>query len=384
MATVTPRQRLSLLLLSFFLLAEISHAAEVQTELEKLKRKMEKERQGITKVQRKEGSVLQGLEKIEEEMERKSKELKKTDSRLNSILADLQKTEEEVRTIDSSLSARRELLKRRIRALYKWQRGGSPFILLNGGFSVGDLMQRRRYLELTLAYDRKLVSHLLEESALQGELKKELANKRGDVDRQRRALVKVQESIRLEREKKREILTSLRLEKEVRVRALKELEQAAHRLQKMMDEITRKSAAPPPASGVGFEASRGKLDLPVRGEVMGGFGKTRHPEFSAELYRKGIDIKASLGEEIRSVEGGTVVFADRFSGYGKMMIIDHGQRYYTIYAHLSDLFKGAGEAVQKGEPIALVGESNSLVGARLYFEIRKDGKPLDPLPWFKK
>ncbi|MBI3062676.1 MAG: peptidoglycan DD-metalloendopeptidase family protein, partial [Deltaproteobacteria bacterium] len=72
------------------------------------------------------------------------------------------------------------------------------------------------------------------------------------------------------------------------------------------------------------------------------------------------------------------------SGYGKMMIVDHGQRYYSVYAHLSDLLKKPGEAVQRGEAIGLVGDSDSLAGARLYFEIRKDGKPVDPLPWFKK
>ena len=66
------------------------------------------------------------------------------------------------------------------------------------------------------------------------------------------------------------------------------------------------------------------------------------------------------------------------------MIVDHGQRYYTIYAHLSDLLKKTGEPVQRGEPIALVGDSGSLNGTRLYFEIRKDGKALNPIPWFKK
>jgi septal ring factor EnvC (AmiA/AmiB activator) len=79
-----------------------------------------------------------------------------------------------------------------------------------------------------------------------------------------------------------------------------------------------------------------------------------------------------------------VIFADRFSGYGKMVIIDHGQRYYTVYAHLSEILKSAGQAVQRGEAIGQVGDSDSLRGARLYFEIRKDGKPIDPVSWLKK
>ena len=386
MGKIIQTQKLGLLFSLFFVLTPVIYGAEVKTELEGIKRRMERERQGITKVQKKEGSVLRGLGQVEEELDRKKKELKKINSRLESILVDLQKKEKQVGKIGSSLRVRRELLKRRARSLYKWQKGGSPFILLNGGFSVAELMQRKRYLELTLAYDRELVNHLRRQSARQKDLKRELAQKRENVNRQRRALFKVKESIRLEREKKRKILFSLRREKETHVRALKELEQAAHRLQQMLDEMSRESVAKsgelPP--GIAFKIMRGKLDYPVRGKVSGGFGKRRHPEFSAELFRKGIDIDAPLGEEIRAVGGGKVVFADRFLGYGKMMIIDHGQRYYTIYAHLSDLLKRSGQLVQRGEPIALVGDSDSLTGARLYFEIRKDGQPLDPIPWFRR
>ncbi|MBI2210692.1 MAG: peptidoglycan DD-metalloendopeptidase family protein [Deltaproteobacteria bacterium] len=378
------RRRATRILSASILAASLAHAAETGKELEGIKKKIAKEKQAITKVQKKEGSVLQGLQKIEESLERKNGELKKINSKLESILADLQRKEEEAEKIGSSLRARRELLKKRARAVYKWQRGGSPFVLLNGSLSATELVQRKRYLELTLAYDQDLVRSLGAESARRESLRRELLKKRQDVDEQRKVLVEVKESIRVEREKKREILAGLRREKDSHVRALKELQQAALRLQKMMDEISRKTPARPAPAGAGFEAMRGRLEFPVRGEMMAGFGRTRHPEFSAELFRKGIDFEAPIGEQIRAVDAGKVVFADRFSGYGKMMIVDHGQRYYSVYAHLSDLLKKPGEAVQRGEAIGLVGDSDSLAGARLYFEIRKDGKPVDPLPWFKK
>lgn len=380
---IRPRKTGSILALSLFLVS-IALAAETEKELEGIKKKIAKEKQALTKVQKQEGSVLQSLEKIEGALEKKSAELKRINATLEAILADLQKKEEEAEKIGSSLKARKELLKRRARALYKWQRGGSPFVLLNGSLSVAELMQRKRYLEITLAYDQDLVQFLRGESARQEAVRRELAKKRAAVDEQRRALVTVKESIRLEREKRRELLASLGREKDARLRALKELEQAALRLQKMMDEISQKAAARPAPAGAGFEAMRGRLDFPVRGEVMGGFGKTKHPEFSAELFRKGVDIEAPLGEEIRAVEAGRIVFADRFSGYGRMMIIDHGQRYYSVYAHLADLMKKTGESVHRGETIGLVGDTDSLAGTRLYFEIRKDGKPIDPLPWFKR
>lgn len=362
---------------------QAAHAAGVERQLEGIKRRIEREKQGITQVRKKEGSVLQRLEKIEEELERKDRELKKINSRLASLLADLQKKEEQLEKIGASIKVRRAFLQRRARALYKWQRGGSPFVLLSGGLSVAELVRRKRYLELMLAYDQGLVGSLSRESEREKGLKRTLASQREELDRERRALVQVKERIRLEREEKRGLLFSLRREKEAHASALKELGEAAQRLQRMMDEMSRKTATGSLPVGSGFERMRGRLEYPVRGEVVAGFGQTRHPEFSSELFRKGIDIEAPLGEEIRAVEGGRVVFADRFSGYGKMMIIDHGERYYTIYAHLADVLKKTGEVVQKGEPIGLVGDSDSLSGTRLYFEIRKDGKPLDPAPWFK-
>lgn len=362
-----------------------SSAAEPERELQGIKKKIEQERRGITKVKKQEESILGSLAKIDDALEKKNKELKRVNAALQAILLDLEKKQAEAEKIKSSLGARKELLRQRARALYQWQRSGSPFVLLHDATSVAELVQRKYYLEVTLAYDRALVDRLSDEAARQQALKQELEQKKHEVDRQRKKLTVIQESIRVDRQKKEVMLAGIRREKEGRQRALQELQQAAFRLQKMIDEIARRSAlAKETPTGSGFEALRGKLEYPVRGAVMGGFGRTQHPEFSAELFRKGIDIDAPLGEEVRAVETGKVVFADRFSGYGKMMIIDHGQRYYTVYAHLADLLKNSGDTVRRGEPIALVGDSDSLAGARLYFEIRKDGKPLDPGPWFKK
>ena len=367
------------------LLSQVIYGADRGKELEGIKRKIKKEKQGIIKVKKEEGSVLESLEKIEKRLEGRISRLKGINASFKAISLDLQKREREEELLSLSLRVRRRLFKKRARALYKWQRGGSPFILLNGGGSVTDLMRRKRYLELMLVKDRELVDDLHSESAEQQALKKALANKRKNLDRQKSALLKVKGSIRQERKKKRQILARLKREKKIRTRALKELEQAALRLQKMMDEIVRKPMVKPVKAyrGKGFAAVKGRLPYPVRGKVVGGFGKTSHPEFPAEVFRKGIDIEAPFGEDIKAVETGRVIFAGRFSGYGKMIIIDHGERYYTVYAHLSEILKKPGESAQKGEPIALVGDSGSLQGARLYFEIRKDGQPLDPLRWFR-
>lgn len=358
----------------------------IEGRLRGIKKRITRQKEGITKVERKEDSMLHALAKIDDQLDRRNKMMKAIGSRLDAIIGDLQKTEQKLIRVRRSLKERRELFRKRAQALYRWQRGGSPFILLNGEISVGALMRRKHYLEIMLAQDHVLLAALLLDSVHQQTLKKELSVNRENLDKERMTLIRAKESIRRERQKKGVILARLRGEKKVRIRALKELEQAARRLQKMVEEIGRQMTARPTKAypWAGFAALRGQLEYPIEGKIVGAFGMTKHPEFSANLFRKGIDIEALFGEEIKTVEKGKVVFADRFSGYGKMMIIDHGKRYYTVYAHLSELLKGSGDTVQKGEPIALVGDSGFLKGARLYFEIRKDGKPLDPIPWFKK
>jgi septal ring factor EnvC (AmiA/AmiB activator) len=358
--------------------------ADVGRDLKGIRKKIESEKSGISQVERKEDSVLQALDKIQRELEKRNKELKQANSRLNAVLSEMREKKRDAERNRAALQQRQALLAKRAGALYRWQRGGSPFVILNGNISPGMLLRRKHYLEITLAFDRELVRSLNEQVARYETVKMELARTEKEVTAQRRQLAEVREETRRQADKKSELLASLRQEKEARIRALKELEQAALRLQKMMDEMSRRSVRKPGEvfPGPGLALLRGKLEWPVKGHVVGRFGKTRHPEFSAEVFRNGIDIEAPAGEEIKAVEKGKVVFADRFSGYGKMLIIDHGARYYTVYAHLSEFLKKAGDTVKRGEAIALVGDSDSLAGAKLYFEMRKDGKSIDPLPWF--
>ena len=374
------------LLISMLFVSSLVLAARVDRDLEGIKKKIEKERRGISRVEKQEGSLLQSLEEIEGERERKSNELKDAKNKLRSITGELRQKQTKAGAIESSIEKQRELFKERAVALYRWQRSGSPFVIFSGDVSLGALLQRKRYLETALSFDRDLVTQLSDEARVQEVLQKELARKKDELETQEKRLADAREAIRREEKKKKQILTSIRQEKETRLRALKELEQAALRLQKMLDEISRRAVSKPSSvpSGVGLGALYGKLEWPVKGELVSGFGKTRHREFAAEVFRNGIDIGAPLGEEIKAVDRGIVVFADRFTGYGRMIIVDHGERYYSVYAHLSENLKRSGDTVNRGETLGLVGDSDSLAGAKLYFELRKDGRSVDPLPWFKK
>ena len=101
-------------------------------------------------------------------------------------------------------------------------------------------------------------------------------------------------------------------------------------------------------------------------------------------FQSGISIKADRGEPIRAVYAGQTLFSSWFRGFGNLIIIDHGDHYYTVYAHLEELFKSKGDPVETGEVIATVGDSGSLHGAGLHFEIRHHGKPINPMGWIKQ
>jgi septal ring factor EnvC (AmiA/AmiB activator) len=374
-------------LLGLALLAPaVLRAASVGKDLEGLKKKIAKEKQGISQVQKKEGSVLQTLGKIEGDLDKKTQELKQANARFGTVSSEMKKKQAEAESIKISIAQRQELFRNRAVALYRWYRGGTPFILLNGELSLGSLLQRKQYLLSTVAFDSHLIQQLQEETQRQDLIARELALKKKELGSQKQAIAAAQESVRKEAENKKQLLASLRREKESRMRVVRELEAAALRLQKMMDEISRRAISKPAEvpPGVGLGALRGRLDWPVKGQLVSGFGKARHPEVAAEVFHNGIDIEAPVGEEVKAVEKGTVVFADHFSGYGKMVILDHGERYYTIYAHLSEILKKNGDAVKRGEVVGRAGDSDSLAGARLYFEMRKDGRSIDPVPWFAK
>ena len=359
-------------------------------DLEGIRKKIESEKKGLSQLQIKEGSVLESLGKIQSELDKRTKELKLANARLSRVASELALKEAEAQSLTRSIAARQPILAKRAVALYRWQKGGSSLMVLNGDVSLSQFLQRRKYLATAVAFDQTLLAKLQEESEHQEILRDELARKKEELNEQKQALNIAKEGVRREAEKKKILLASLRQEKATRLRVLKEMEAAAQRLEKMMDEISRRAMikpreAPSPRSpGAGLDALRGKLDWPTQGRVTAPFGKYQHPEFAAEVVRKGIDIDAPNGEEIKAVEKGTVVYADRFSGYGKMVIVDHGERYYTIYGHLSEILKKTGDEVRRGEVLGRAGDSDSLAGAKLYFEMRKDGRSVDPVPWFKK
>lgn len=149
------------------------------------------------------------------------------------------------------------------------------------------------------------------------------------------------------------------------------------------DEAERRAAktahAPAQKESRASGTEKGRLPWPLEGQVLTRFGMQRHPQFGTMVFRRGIEIEAREGQAVRAVSDGEVVYADWYKGYGKLMILDHGNGFYTLYGNLSQLDLNKGIRVTKGQIIGLAGETGSLKGAKLYFEIRRNGEAEDPL-----
>ena len=163
---------------------------------------------------------------------------------------------------------------------------------------------------------------------------------------------------------------------------LKRLESSSAALKGLIESYEKKrSSEKVVSSGTGFGKEKGRLTWPVAGDVMSRFGKQKHPEFDAYIFKKGIEIAAVNGKNVKAVYNGIVAYADWLQGYGLMTIIDHGNSYYSIYGHASKLFVAKGSKVKEGQVIAVAGSGNSSDKDGIYFEIRQNGQAIDPLPW---
>ncbi|MCL4724253.1 MAG: peptidoglycan DD-metalloendopeptidase family protein [Rhodocyclaceae bacterium] len=131
-------------------------------------------------------------------------------------------------------------------------------------------------------------------------------------------------------------------------------------------------------SGGAFAQLKGRLSLPIRGELANRFGTPRQ---EGGTTWKGVFIRAAGGAEVKAIAPGRVVFSDWLRGFGNLAIVDHGDGYLTVYGNNESLFKAVGEPVKAGETIASVGNSGGNPETGLYFELRHLGQPLDPLKW---
>jgi len=183
------------------------------------------------------------------------------------------------------------------------------------------------------------------------------------------------------RDERQKVLATLQRDSQSRSQTLARLRAQQADLEKLLRELDRSlRAAPPPDTDTPFGKLRGKLEWPVSGKLVAGYGDQR----AAGVRWDGVVIATDRAAAVRAVSAGRVVYADWLPGLGLLTIIDHGDGYLSLYGYNDELRRAVGENVNAGDVIAAAGDTGGRTRPELYFEIRRANKPVDPRPWFKR
>lgn len=196
----------------------------------------------------------------------------------------------------------------------------------------------------------------------------ELASLEHDAAAENAALVQ-------DRAQRQQVLRGISAKIRAQNKEMGRLQRNENRLSQLVERLSRMFAL---SNSSPFGALKGRLALPVKGRIMNRFGD-RRPD--GTVLWKGWFVRAREGQEVKAVAAGQVVFSDWLRGFGNLLIIDHGKGYMSLYANNETLFKRVGDTLKGGDIVATVGNSGGNEDSGLYFELRHDGKPMDPAKW---
>jgi septal ring factor EnvC (AmiA/AmiB activator) len=376
-------------------------AAEIgdkQRDLQQAQKRLREERQKAADARKREAGVLSELEAIDQRLTDKRKQVASLDGRMRKAQADIADLRAEIGRLQARRAGQEEVLGRRLRALYKLQaQGGVLPILLSGADPVEQTVQLR-HLTTLATVDARLIREYRVTSDVLADRKSRVETRGREVAALRSEAEHERAEFDQEAARRRELLAKVQGERAYHDRMVGELSEATRRLEAFIRDLQEKqrravAKVPPPSRparpapgdspGTGFAALRGRLAWPADGRVVAEYGPQVNPRFGTRTFRNGIDIEAREGSSIEAVFPGHVVYTGWFRGYGNLIIVDHGGEYYTVYAHAADIRVTEGDEVKQGQIIGTVGDTGSLQGPRLYFEVRHEGKPQDPAQWLR-
>jgi len=344
-----------------------------EDQIERIEEVLSREREQFVKFIEKEQELLKNLALLEKEIDNKRRGLKELEESASRIRRELDDGQAELARLENALKEAEGRLGRRLDAFYRNAKRGYARLFTTAK-GMDTLRKRIKYLRTIMSDDLGLMHTM---AALQHEYRAEISGvkaKLAELDRLQKTESSRMKALKEDIDRRVVLLMKIHREKEFYETAVKELQLAARNLKETLVSLERKGEEKPvPLSGL-FEESKGRLPLPLQGKIIkpGGLNGL-----------KGIFIEAPCGTEVKAVFPGRVDFSGPLKGYGEVIVINHGSRYFTVSAQLAERARKEGESVGAGDVIGSVCQTDSLEGTRLYFELRMGYGNLDPLKWLK-
>ena len=359
------------------------NVADFEQRLSRLNGQIKDLRTRLETEARKESSVLSSLARINLTRKLVERELAAQNVELERGRAELAAIQTNLRGLRAGIDRERESMERTLVTLYKFGRFDFFQFLLQARDIETYASESKHLALLARSQDEVVAGYLASLEELRA-AQSALESKQRDLAEMARAASLKRQELETEARKNATLVQEIRRNRETYKRTLAELAESAEELQKLMAKIIAQEWVLP-AAFVPLTERRGQLAWPIEGRIVTPFGYEKHPDFNTVVMNKGVEIAPAKGRSlILAVHAGKVVYADYFQGYGNLLIVDHGMTYYTLYGHCSEFLAAVGDMVRTGQPVAVVGDSGSLKGECLYFEVRYKTKALDPLQWLKR
>lgn len=347
-----------------------------QDKLEVIEEKITTAEEKIESSSEKEVTILGNLELLDRDISSKRRNIRTLRTKETVLVKAIAQSEDDLALIREEKALVRRRLVNRAVALYKAGNVRYLKVILESS-GVDDVQRRHHYMTRVMNYDAELFARTADLYAREKEEVSRLRSDKEQLTSTRRKLEGDLAGLSRRRRKRDLLLAQVRNIKDRNTRLLRELEASSTRLIQLIEALQRQASTGDSA----FPLLKGGLKPPVSGKIIVDFGRNRNDRFNTYTLSRGITIQSAEGTPVKSVYRGKVLFADWFRGYGRIIILDHGGGYYTLYGHLSALHVEVGREIEADEVIGLAGDSGSLEGPALYFEIRYHGKPVDPKPW---
>jgi septal ring factor EnvC (AmiA/AmiB activator) len=319
-------------------------------------------------------SLLGELRRLEIDRQIKATELEENTAKLATVNAALAQTAARIAETERDLETAKPAIRERLVRVYKLGRLGYSRLLL----SLDDartFQRTARVVSLLAQRDRDRVDRYRQLIATQTVVRTRLATERQEAQRLDAQIQTDQRAMAQAMAVRNAMVKNIEEQRGLNAQLLAELTAANDRLSQSVGGLRSLPVGPGKLAG--------RFDWPVTGNLQTRFGKEVSSRFGTLIARNGVEIAAAEQTPVKAASDGKVVFASTFTGFGRLVIVDHGARTFSLYGHLNSLSVQQGEAVARGQAIGTSGVTPTGAPA-LYFELRIDGKPVDPVQWLKR
>ena len=343
-----------------------------RTRLQRLLDRLTRSKVRLREVRREERRVLSELEDIDRSQEATEQRLQELAREMAGSRTAAQAIATRLAVTERRLAEHRARLRGRLRTVYMHGRTGYVDVLL-GAEDVREFVTRWHFVSTIVRADGRIIREYAEDVEEHRALIETLRQEQARLAAVSAETAARQREVEAREQAKRSALARLRQERRAFERMVRELEEDSRQLEVLIRRSQRSTSR-----GVALARSLSGFIWPARGVFTSGYGIRRHPIFRIRRMHTGQDIAAPYGTPVQAASDGRVIYTGWFGGYGKIVVVDHGDGVSTLYAHLSKILTRSGARLRRGEVVGRIGSTGYSTGPHVHFEVRVNGRPIDP------